>query len=88
MPKNGAYLDSLGWAYFKLGKLDEAEKYLLEAVRIYDYSAAVHEHVGDLYQKRGKSDEARAAWQKALSYSTSAEQSTRIRSKLSGDPKK
>ena len=30
-PRNGAYLDSLGWAYFKLNDLENAEKYLLEA---------------------------------------------------------
>ena len=32
-PDNGAYLDSLGWAYFRRGNLDEAEKYLVAAVK-------------------------------------------------------
>ena len=30
-PANGAYLDSLGWAYFKLGKYDLAEDNLIKA---------------------------------------------------------
>ena len=35
-PYNGAYLDSLGWAYFRLGKMELAEKYLLEALQRLD----------------------------------------------------
>jgi Flp pilus assembly protein TadD len=58
-PTNGYYLDSIGWAYFKLGKLDEAEKNLSEAARLHPDSAAVQEHLGELYQKRGQSEQAR-----------------------------
>jgi Flp pilus assembly protein TadD len=81
-PTNSSFLDSLGWAYFKLGKLDEAEKHLSEAARRNTTSATIHEHLGDLYQKRGRSEEARVAWQKALSLSTEAGDVARLKGKL------
>ncbi len=66
VPDNAAFLDSLGWAYFKLGKDDEAEKYLLEALKITSDSAAALEHLGDLYQRQGKEELARRKWREAL----------------------
>ena len=65
-PDNAAFLDSLGWAYFKLGKYDEAEKYLLEALKITSDSAAALEHLGDLYQRQGREELARRKWQESL----------------------
>jgi len=69
--KNPIFLDSLGWAYFNLSLLDEAERYLTEAARSTStserFQARNQEHLGDLYNLRGKADQARAAWQKAYS---------------------
>lgn len=81
-PTNSSFLDSLGWVYFKLNRVVEAEKYLTEAVRRDSTSATVQEHLGDLYQKLGKSEQARAAWQRALTLSTEAEETARIKAKL------
>lgn len=81
-PLNPSYLDSLGWVYFKLGKLSEAEKYLKEALQIDDSSATIHEHLGDVYQKQGKSDSAKTAWLKALSLAEEAEETSRLKAKL------
>lgn len=81
-PTNPSFLDSLGWAYFKLGKLAEAEKYLREAVQIDDSSATIHEHLGDVYQKQGKLEAAKTAWRKALSLSSEEEETNRIKAKL------
>ena len=67
-PKNGAYLDSLGWAYFKMGKLEEAERYLAEATRYYD-SATNHEHLGDVRRRLGRKEQANASWKRALEIS-------------------
>ncbi|MBD0373034.1 MAG: tetratricopeptide repeat protein [Pyrinomonadaceae bacterium] len=86
-PTNSSFLDSLGWAYFKLGKLDEAEQQLKEAARRDPASSTIQEHLGDLYQKQGKTTEARAAWQKALTLSTEADETARIKAKL-GDKTK
>lgn len=87
-PGNGYFLDSLGWAYFKLGKLDEAQPYLTEAARLVMSSATIQEHLGDLYQRKNNPKEAHAAWQKALSLSVEPEQQARLKSKLAGTRKK
>jgi tetratricopeptide (TPR) repeat protein len=86
-PSNSSFLDSLGWAYFKLGKLDEAEKQLKEAARRDPTSSTIQEHLGDVYQKQGKMTEAKAAWQKALALSTEAGETSRLKAKLNGKTK-
>jgi tetratricopeptide (TPR) repeat protein len=87
-PTNSSFLDSLGWAYFKLGKLDEAERHLNEAVRRDASSATIQDHLGDLYQRRGKLEQARAAWQKALALAVEVDEITRIKAKLGGQVSK
>jgi tetratricopeptide (TPR) repeat protein len=87
-PTNSSFLDSLGWAYFKLGKLDEAERHLSEAVRRDANSATIQDHLGDVYHKRGKTEQARAAWQKALALTVEVDEMTRIKAKLSGQGSK
>jgi tetratricopeptide (TPR) repeat protein len=65
-PANGAYLDSLGWAYFRLGKYDLAEENLLKASQKINTDPTVHDHLGDLYQKTGRLKQAAANWERAL----------------------
>ncbi len=65
-PANGAYLDSLGWAYFKLGKYDVAEENLLKASQRIATDPTVQDHLGDLYQKTGRLKLAAAHWERAL----------------------
>ncbi len=65
-PYNGAYLDSLGWVYFKLGNLDLAEENLKEAVKRLRLTGVVYDHLGDIYFKKGMRDEAIRSWRKAL----------------------
>ena len=65
-PANGAYLDSLGWAYFKLGKYDLAEDNLTKASQHMGTDPTVQEHLGDLYQKTGRLKLAAAHWERAL----------------------
>ena len=68
-PANGAYLDSLGWAYFKQGKLNDALKQLEKAVIYMPDSVEVQDHLGEVYLKKGLKEEAVAAWQKAIQLS-------------------
>ena len=68
-PTNGAYLDSLGWAYFKQGKLNDALKQLEKAVIYMPDSVEVQDHLGEVYLKKGRKKEAVAAWQKAIQLS-------------------
>jgi tetratricopeptide (TPR) repeat protein len=65
-PDNGAYLDSLGWAHFRKGDLNEAEKYLRAAAERMPDNAEVLDHLGDLHAKRGRWQDAIAVWTRAL----------------------
>jgi tetratricopeptide (TPR) repeat protein len=65
-PTNGAYLDSLGWAYFKLGKYDLSEETLNKASLHMSSDPTVQDHLGDLYQKTGRLKLAAAHWERAL----------------------
>ena len=68
-PANGAYLDSLGWAYFKQGKLNDALKQLEKAVLYMPDSVEIQDHLGEVYLKKGRKKEAVAAWQRAIQLS-------------------
>ena len=65
-PTNGAYLDSLGWVYFKLGKYDLAEENLAKASSRMASDPTVQDHLGDLYQKTGRLKLAAAHWERAV----------------------
>jgi tetratricopeptide (TPR) repeat protein len=81
-PTNGAYLDSLGWAYYKLNQLDLAEEYLKKAIIFYHSDASIHDHMGDLYFKTKRYEEARAEWTKSLQLATEKEEIDRVKKKL------
>jgi len=65
-PANGAYLDSLGWVYFRMNRLDEAEDYLQRALDKTGKDPTIHDHLADVYQARGKLKEAIASWERSL----------------------
>ena len=65
-PMNGAYLDSLGWVYFKMGEYELAEDNLRQAVNRTQTDPTVHEHLGDLYEKTGRIRLAAAQWELSL----------------------
>ena len=52
-PDNGAYLDSLGWTYYKKGMLDEAEEMTKKALHYLSDDAVIREHLGDIHYKKG-----------------------------------
>jgi tetratricopeptide (TPR) repeat protein len=65
-PGNAAYLDSLGWAYFKMGRYDLAENPLEKAATKIQNDPTIHEHLGSLYLRQGKTKMAEEEWQRAL----------------------
>jgi tetratricopeptide (TPR) repeat protein len=65
-PNNGAYLDSLGWVYFKMNRLPEAEENLRQALIRTPRDGTVHDHMGDVLLKQSKVREAIAQWQISL----------------------
>jgi tetratricopeptide (TPR) repeat protein len=65
-PHNGAYLDSLGWVYFKENKFEDAEITLRKAVEREPHDPTIRSHLGDVYAKQGRLDLAAAEWEKSL----------------------
>ncbi len=65
-PQNGAYLDSLGWVYFKMGQYALAEANLRKASERMGQDPAVHDHLGELYEKTGRLKMAATQWEQSL----------------------
>ena len=65
-PYSGAYLDSLGWVYYKQNKFGEAEATLRKAVERDSHDPTIHSHLGDVYAKPGRTELAAAEWEKSL----------------------
>ncbi|MBI3940518.1 MAG: tetratricopeptide repeat protein [Acidobacteria bacterium] len=81
-PFNGAYLDSLGWAQFKLNDLKGAVENLSKAAKIVPNDSTIHEHLGDLHQKLGHYQEALQAYRLSLSYASDAAEADKIQEKI------
>ena len=81
-PRNGAYVDSLGWVYFRQGKLDLAEKYLTDATHLLPRDATVKEHLGDVLAKRGDATRALSLYRAALTLDPEAKDLEKLRSKI------
>jgi tetratricopeptide (TPR) repeat protein len=65
-PQNAAYLDSMGWAYFRLGDYEQAEENLRKAADRTPNDATMQDHLGELYAKTGRLKLAAAHWERAL----------------------
>jgi tetratricopeptide (TPR) repeat protein len=88
-PSNGAYLDSLGWAYYKQNKLTEAEEYLRKAVDRESHDPTILSHLADVYLKLGQNEQAAALferslaeWQKVLPADYEAEKANEVEAQL------
>jgi tetratricopeptide (TPR) repeat protein len=81
-PNNPAYLDSLGWAFFKLNELQKAEKYLLQAGDMEKRDAVIADHIGDLYSKSGNLERAQEFYKKSLSIGGKPEDVQKVKAKL------
>jgi tetratricopeptide (TPR) repeat protein len=81
-PIQGSFLDSLGWAHFKLGNVEKARQYLEKALIYSRRNSTIHEHFGDVLREAGRVAEARRQWEKALEYSIEAGEIARLRGKL------
>ena len=72
-PGNYAYLDSLGWVFFHMGRLSEAEQQLKLSLEKSRRDPTVHDHLGDVYLREGKIKEAIGQWEASLKeYQTGA----------------
>ena len=73
-PYNGAFLDSLGWVYFRLNQLEQAETNLLLALRLNDTDPTIFEHLGDLFYQLEQYERARTYYQRSFSLGDEEEQ--------------
>jgi tetratricopeptide (TPR) repeat protein len=65
-PNDHYMLDSLGWAYYRKGKLDKAIKYLEQAYQV-NQDPEIAAHLGEVLWQKGKHDEAKKIWADAIS---------------------
>ena len=81
-PNNGAIVDSLGWAHYKLGQYSQARIRLEEAVEKSPASATIVDHLGDVYWKLGRYREAGYQWERARDLDPTEEELKTILAKL------
>ena len=67
-PDSGYITDSLGWAYYRLGRFDEAVPVMERAVELLPRDPILNDHLGDVYYAVGREREARFQWRRALSF--------------------
>jgi tetratricopeptide (TPR) repeat protein len=65
-PENGAYLDSMGWVYYREGQVDKALTYLQRAITAIGEDSTVYDHLGDVYRKLGEANKAIQNYKKAV----------------------
>jgi tetratricopeptide (TPR) repeat protein len=74
---NGAYLDSLGWVYYQMGRFEDARRPLERAALELPRDPVVLEHLGDVYLAVGRVSDAVAVWDRALEASPEDPESLR-----------
>jgi len=65
-PDNGAYLDTIGWIYYKMGQFQLALEHINKSLEKRENSAVVVEHLGDVYLELGEIDKAKEMWKQSL----------------------
>ncbi|RWC32800.1 tetratricopeptide repeat protein [Mesorhizobium sp.] len=64
-PSDGYIVDSLGWAYFRLGRFDDAVREMERAVSLKPEDPVLNDHLGDAYWRVGRKLEATFQWNQA-----------------------
>lgn len=81
-PGNGYILDSLGWVYFRMGKLDLATEKILKALELEPDDPNIHEHLGDIYLRQGQQKKAIQAYKNAEKLFRKTSDKTRLLKKI------
>ncbi|CDP50123.1 TPR domain protein [Devosia sp. DBB001] len=81
-PNDGYIVDSLGWAYYRLNKYNDAVRYLEQAVQLRPNDPEINDHLGDAYWRAGRTLEAKFQWNIALSVDTEGNVKERVLPKL------
>jgi tetratricopeptide (TPR) repeat protein len=81
-PDDGYIVDSLGWAYFRIGNYDDAVKQLERAIDLKPEDPTINDHLGDAYWRVGRTLEAKFQWQHAKDLKPEAEELPKIEAKI------
>jgi tetratricopeptide (TPR) repeat protein len=81
-PKDGYIIDSLGWAYYRLGRYEEAAAELEKAIVLSPSDPTINDHLGDAYWKTDRKLEARFQWLRAVENKPEPEELPKIEKKL------
>ncbi|MBR1202635.1 MULTISPECIES: tetratricopeptide repeat protein [unclassified Bradyrhizobium] len=81
-PDDGYIVDSLGWAYYRIGNYDEAVKNLERAIDLKPEDPTINDHLGDAYWRVGRTLEARFQWAHARDLKPEPEELPKIQAKI------
>ncbi len=81
-PNDGYIVDSLGWAYYRLGRYEDATKELERAIELRPEDPVINDHLGDAYWKVGRRLESHFQWRHALDMKPEPEDLPKIEIKL------
>ncbi|WP_306119649.1 MULTISPECIES: tetratricopeptide repeat protein [unclassified Roseitalea] len=81
-PRDGYIVDSLGWAYYRLGEFDKAVEHLERATELRPRDAIINDHLGDAYWRVGRMLEATYQWSRVLGMEMDEEDLALVRAKL------
>lgn len=81
-PEDGYIVDSLGWAYYRIGNYEEAMKALEKAVEYKPFDPTINDHLGDVYWRLGRNIEAMFQWSHARDLKPEPEDLAKIQEKL------
>lgn len=81
-PDDGYFVDSLGWAHYRIGEFADAAKHLERAVELRPDDPVINDHLGDAYWRVGRRLEARYQWSQALTLEPEPEDVEKIKLKL------
>jgi tetratricopeptide (TPR) repeat protein len=81
-PDDGYIVDSLGWAYFRIGNYEEAVKQLERAIELKPEDPTINDHLGDAYWRIGRTLEAQFQWAHARDLKPDPEELPKIEQKI------
>jgi len=81
-PDDGYIVDSLGWAYYRIGNFEDAVKHLERAIDLKPEDPTINDHLGDAYWRVGRTLEAKFQWQHARDLKPEPEELPKIDAKI------
>ncbi|MGB9114344.1 tetratricopeptide repeat protein [Bradyrhizobium sp.] len=81
-PDDGYIVDSLGWAYYRIGNYEDAVKNLERAIDLKPEDPTINDHLGDAYWRVGRTLEAKFQWAHARDLKPEPDDLPKIEAKI------